>query len=471
MKMDQTKIKSVSSAIALTIILCFLIELPHLEPGFLFPINGDALTAMGANFGPLTVLKNEYWRLLTFGFLHSNLLHLMLNVYALFEFGPMAESVLGKKTYLLIYILSGITGGLASIAFDPLRTSVGASASICGALGAFMCVSWFKGSKNTKSDTDDISIDQNKLSRAELALLLVFLAYSLFLGATSSSTDNAAHLGGFLTGAFAALLLSRKKWDSYVALLFLCASLTFADMKRLENNPVVTEFLVRQEGAKLAANKQYLESINKFDQALRVIPDEPYALQGRGEALMKLERNEEAKKDFDTILLKDPKHEGALFDRSITLMHLGRYQEGLADVDKLVSIDASHSMVYNNRAWFRLNDFNNKDSLHLAMKDTEKALALDKRNLAAYDTRGTIYLMLGDYTNARADFEKCAKVKETSGAANFHLAILELMQGNKAEADRRFAEYKAGEYKPDDFELKFCREKFGLRDLDKKGRS
>ncbi|MDX2106056.1 MAG: rhomboid family intramembrane serine protease [Candidatus Melainabacteria bacterium] len=471
MKTDHSKIKSASSAIALTIILCFLFELPHLEQGLLFPINGDALATMGANFGPLTVLKNEYWRLLTFGFLHSNLLHLMLNVYALVEFGPLAESLLGKKKYLFIYVFSGITGGLASIAFDPLRTSVGASASICGALGAFICVSWFKSFKSTKNDSSDAKTEKNKLSRAELVVLLVFLAYSLLLGTTSSSTDNAAHLGGFLTGAIAAVLLTRKKWDSYVALFLLCAGLTFVDIKRLENNPVVTEYLLRQEGAKLASNKQYLESISKFDQALSVIPDEPYALQGRGEALMKLEKNEEAKKDFDTILLKDPKHKGALFDRSIALMHLGRYQEGLVDVDNLVSIDSSHSMVYNNRAWFRLNDFNNKNSLQLAMKDTEKALALDKRNLAAYDTKGTIYLMLGDYTNARANFEKCAKVKETSGAANFHLAVLELVQGNKVEAQKRFAEYRAGEYKPDDFELKFCREKFGITDLDKKDKT
>lgn len=462
MKTLQSKFKSASIAIALVIVACFLFELPYLEPGILFPVNGDALTKMGANFGPLTILKNEYWRLLSFGFLHSNLIHLLLNVWALLECGSLAEATLGKKTYLLIYFISGITGGLASILFDPLRTSVGASASICGVLGAFIYVSWFSHEKN---------VDTNKLKRSELLLLLIFLAYSLILGSQSNSMDNAAHIGGFFAGILAAALLKVHKAIACLTLLAVCIALTFIDVKRLDKNPTVDEFLLRQEGAKLAQNDQFLPAIDKFNLALKIIADEPFALQGRGEALMKLEKYEEAKKDFDTILLKDPKHKGALFDRSIALMHLWRYQEGLVDVDNLVSIDAGHSMVYNNRAWFRLNDFDNPESLKLALEDVQKATKLDKQNLAAYDTRGTIYLIMGEYDNAQADFEKCLKLKDTSEAANFHLAILELAKGNKEAANKRLAEYRASDYKPDEFELRFCQEKFGLSGLNKKSKT
>ncbi len=455
MKTLQSKFKSASIAIALVIVACFLFELPNLEPGILFPINGDALTKMGANFGPLTILKNEYWRLLSFGFLHSNLIHLLLNVWALLECGSLAETTLGKKTYLFIYFISGIAGGLASILFDPLRTSVGASASICGVLGAFIYVSWFS----------------HELKRSKLLLLLIFLAYSLILGSQSNSMDNAAHIGGFFAGILAAALLKVHKAIACLTLIAVCIALTFIDVKRLDKNPTVDEFLLRQEGAKFAQNDQFLPAVDKFNQALTIIANEPFALQGRGEALMKMEKYEEAKKDFDTILLKDPKHKGALFDRSIVLMHLGRYQEGLVDVDNLVSVDAGHSMVYNNRAWFRLNDFNNPESLKLALKDVQKATELDKQNLAAYDTRGTIYLMMGEYDKAQAEFEKCLKIKETSAAANFHLAILELAKGNKETANKRLEEYRASDYKPDEFELRFCKEKFGLSGLDQKSKT
>ena len=136
-------------------------------------------------------------------------------------------------------------------------------------------------------------------------------------------------------------------------------------------------------------------------------------------------------------------------------------------MDKLVELDPGQNVIYNNRAWFRLNDFENPDSLKLAMQDIEKSISLEKRYPAAYDTRGTIYLIQGDYDKAKADFEKCASIKDTSSAANFHLAIIAMVKGNKDEADKRLADYQKGDYKPDDFELKFCREKLGLSGLAK----
>lgn len=468
MKTDLKKLKSASVALVLVLLVCYSFELRFMEPGLLLPINGDALSNMGANFGPHTILQKQYWRLLTYGLLHSNILHMILNVYAIWEFGYMAETSMGRRTYLFIYIFSGIVGGLASILFDPLRTSVGASASICGVLGAYIFISWFK---REKSDTSV------KLRRPELILLMVFLSYSLLLGLTDKFMDNAAHIGGFASGVLAAALFTikhrteaaafRANLTATLALLAICPVLAEVDSRRMDKNPIVDEFLLMQDGARLIKQEKFLHGIGKFDEALKVIPDEPHALQGRGEALMKLDLYEPARKDFDTILIKEPKHKGALFNRAIALVHLGRYQEGLNDMDKLVKLDPGQNVIYNNRAWFRLNDFENPDSLKLAMQDIEKSISLEKRYPAAYDTRGTIYLIQGDYDKAKADFEKCASIKDTSSAANFHLAIIALVKGNKEEAEKRLADYQNGDYKPDDFELKFCREKLGLRGLAK----
>lgn len=468
MKTDLKKLKSASVALIFVLVVCFMFEVPHIQNKFLWPVNGDELTRMGANFGPLTILKKEYWRLFTYGLLHSNIVHWLLNMYALWEFGYMAEIAMGRRIYLFIYIFGGIVGGLASILFGPLRTSVGASASICAILGAFIFVSWFK---RERTETEI------KLRRAELLLLMVFLSYSLLLGLTSDFMDNAAHIGGFAAGVLAAALFTikhktqaiafRTNLAASLALLAVCPVMAEISSRFMENNPIVSEYLLRQEGAKLIKEEKFLHGIGKFDEALKVIPDEPQALQGRGEALMKLDLYEAAKRDFDTILSKEPKHKGALFNRAIALVHLGQYQNGLKDMDTLVKLDPNQNVIYNNRAWFRLNDFQNPESLSLAMQDIEKSIALERRYPAAYDTRGTIYLIQSDYDKAKADFDKCAKVKDTSGAANFHLAIIAMVKGNKAEADKRLAYYQNSDYKPDNFELKFCREKLGLTGLAK----
>lgn len=468
MKTDLKKLKSASVALVLVLIVSYLYGLQFPDPGKRLTINGDALSQMGANFGPLTILQKQYWRLLSYGILNKHWLHFLINAYTLWEFAYLAEVALGRRTFLFIYFYSGIIGGLVSILFDPLRTSVGASASLCGVLGAFIFVYWFK------RESADTSL---KLRRPELILLMVFLFYSLLLGFTDEYMDNAAHIGGFASGVLAAALFSikhktqavafRSNLTAIVALLAICPVLAEVDARRMDKNPIVDEFLLMQDGAKLIKQEKFLHGIGKFDEALKVIPDEPHALQGRGEALMKLDLYEPAMKDFDTILVKEPKHKGALFNRAIALVHLGRYQEGLKDMDKLVELDPGQNVIYNNRAWFRLNDFENPDSLKLAMQDIEKSISLEKRYPAAYDTRGTIYLIQGDYDKAKADFEKCASIKDTSSAANFHLAIIAMVKGNKDEADKRLADYQKGDYKPDDFELKFCREKLGLSGLAK----
>lgn len=468
MKTDLKKLKSASVALVLVLLVCSMFEIPHIQNKFLWPVDGDALTNMGANFGPLTILKKEYWRLFTYGLLHSNFVHLLLNIYALWEFGYMAETALGRRTYLFIYIFSGIVGGLSSILSDPLRTSVGASASICGILGAYIFVSWFKRERTETTV---------KLRRPELLLLMVFLSYSLLLGFTSDFMDNAAHIGGFTSGILAAALYTMKHKTqavafrtnvaSTIALLAVCPVMVETSSRLMENNKVVEEYLLRQEGIKLIEKEKFLHGIEKFDEALKIIPNEPYALQARGDALRKLELYEAAKKDFDTILSKDPNHKGALLVRAITLAHLGQYQAAMKDLDHLVEVSPQKHVAYNNRAWVRLNFFDDPKALEQSLADVQISIKENNRWPDAYDTRGFIYLMMGDYEKAKVDLEKCAKVKESREAANFHLAIIAMVKGNKEEADKRLADYQKGNYKPDDFELKFCREKLGLSGLAK----
>lgn len=97
---------------------------------------GQDLILWGANYGPLT--KNgEAWRLLTNVFLHDGVLHLVNNMSGLLIVGLILEPVLGRKKYLLIYLLTGVLGSLTSMWWNDNMISLGASGAIFGLYGVF----------------------------------------------------------------------------------------------------------------------------------------------------------------------------------------------------------------------------------------------------------------------------------------------------------------------------------------------
>lgn len=97
----------------------------------------------GADFGPLT-LSGEWWRVLTSTFVHFGIIHIGLNMWCLWSLGSSLELFMGRKTFLLIYLLSGLMASLSSIAWDPWRVSAGASGAIFGVAGAFVSYLDFK---------------------------------------------------------------------------------------------------------------------------------------------------------------------------------------------------------------------------------------------------------------------------------------------------------------------------------------
>ncbi len=94
-----------------------------------------ALWRMGAGNG-VAMRRGEIERLFASTFLHANVIHLLVNMYALWSFGPMLEALLGRKRYILLYAASGLTGALASSIFRPETWSVGASGAIWGLMTA-----------------------------------------------------------------------------------------------------------------------------------------------------------------------------------------------------------------------------------------------------------------------------------------------------------------------------------------------
>ncbi|WP_439794965.1 rhomboid family intramembrane serine protease [Secundilactobacillus kimchicus] len=99
--------------------------------------NPQVLMAFGAKINVL-IDAGQWWRLVTPMFLHLSFEHILLNMVTLYFLGLQIEALFGHWRFLILFVVSGIGGNLASFAFDPNALSAGASTAIFGLFGAFL---------------------------------------------------------------------------------------------------------------------------------------------------------------------------------------------------------------------------------------------------------------------------------------------------------------------------------------------
>jgi len=155
------------------------------------------LFAWGANSATAVVRDGEVWRLLTATVLHGGLMHLALNMWALWDAGRQVCRWFGNGQFLLIYLGSALAGSALSLHFSAQQAvSVGASGAVFGVLGALMA---------------GVVQHRERVPKALFTQLLtsqgLFVVVSLGQGFARDGIDNAAHIGGLLAGATMAWLL------------------------------------------------------------------------------------------------------------------------------------------------------------------------------------------------------------------------------------------------------------------------
>lgn len=145
-------------------------------------------------YGPSIRNYGEYYRLITSGFLHGNIIHLVFNCYALYIIGSQIESTMGKTKFTIIYFFSLLMGNLTSITFNNYP-SIGASGAIFGLMGSLLYFGYhyriYLGST---------------LKSQIVPLILINLLY----GALDSNIDNFAHIGGLIGGFIITMALGVK---------------------------------------------------------------------------------------------------------------------------------------------------------------------------------------------------------------------------------------------------------------------
>ena len=162
------------------------------------------LEALGGE--PVGVADGEWYRMLSAAFLHQQIWHLALNMFALWVLGGALEPVLGRWRFIALYLLSALGGSAASLATSDV-ISFGASGAVFGLMGALFVV-------------------LRRFGR-DVSAVLVILALNLVLGFVVPGIDWRAHLGGLVTGAVLAYAFAHapKGYRTFVSGLACAAML------------------------------------------------------------------------------------------------------------------------------------------------------------------------------------------------------------------------------------------------------
>ena len=160
-------------------------------------VRGGSLLVLGGLSGP-RVAAGEWWRIFSSGFLHSGLLHLALNMAALFVFGGPLERAVGRLRFAALYLASLVAGSLGALLVSPGALTVGASGAVFGLLGAIIVGQRASGI--------------NPRSSGMMTLLVINLVFTVAVPGISIG----GHLGGLAGGLLAgAVLFNRRLWHRH----------------------------------------------------------------------------------------------------------------------------------------------------------------------------------------------------------------------------------------------------------------
>ncbi len=266
----------------------------------------DQVVRWGANYGPLT-LGGQSWRLISNVFIHIGIAHLAANMWALLVLGRLAEALYGRIAYISIYLFAGIVGSLATLLWNPMSVSAGASGALFGISGALIATLY----------VGKLPLPR-RVIRPVLVTLVLWAAFDLVYGFFKPGVDNAAHIGGFLAGLLVGVPLghhlspNRKSVEfrerlAIFALLFL-AALTFYTWR-------TRGYIVAAERARQA------NAANKPDDALALLKPveqrnskEPLVHLYLAEAYVRKGDYANAEREYKTLLALTPKNLGIWYD-------------------------------------------------------------------------------------------------------------------------------------------------------------
>ena len=164
---------------------------------------GSEFYSLYGGLYPPAVETGEWYRFLTFMFLHGSTLHLLNNCVMIFGVGNYVEDALGHIKFLILYLVSGFAGGIFSFfVYRGTETvCIGASGAALGLVGCLLNI---------------ILRHKGKYRHLSIRGMLILLALTVYYGVTTIGVDNYGHLGGLIAGFLLGFVLYRKKKDKDV---------------------------------------------------------------------------------------------------------------------------------------------------------------------------------------------------------------------------------------------------------------
>lgn len=230
--------------LTINIVLFVLMSIVEVRNGgasdsFLKSASNGVLDDFGA-LVPSLVRAGQWWRLVTFNFLHIGLMHLMFNSSALFYVGPQVEGTFGSQKFVFAYVGTGTASAFASYLLLP-SGSAGASGAIFGLIGLMAVYGYRQG-----------GVFGRGLMRQMLIWAGIGLMFGFFMGA-----NNVAHVGGFVAGAALGFILepdapstvgAAARWNAtaigcigLVAVSFVMAGRVYGSQQEKENQRATVE--------------------------------------------------------------------------------------------------------------------------------------------------------------------------------------------------------------------------------------
>jgi membrane associated rhomboid family serine protease len=143
------------------------------------------------------IAKGEWWRVVTGGFMHANILHIAFNMFALWSVGMVLERMIGRLRFALIYAVSLLGGAVGALLLsDPMTPTVGASGAIFGVFGALVFLQMSRGISPWQGGI---------MGTIGINLVLTFAIPGISVG---------GHVGGLLIGALSGFLLIGHNVDA-----------------------------------------------------------------------------------------------------------------------------------------------------------------------------------------------------------------------------------------------------------------
>ena len=354
---------------------------------FSFPLS----VHFGANYGPLT-LTGQWWRLVTYMFLHGDIWHIAFNMWCLWSLGTLCESLYGSGTYAGIYLITGVSGGLASVAWNPGVWSVGASGAIFGLAGALIA-SFYLGEFSLPS----------AVIQANLKSLLFFAGFNILFGISPIGAlfgihvDNSAHIGGLVSGLILGALIATLapqrdavRRISVLALVALAVLLAGFGIFRWRGTPL----RMARSLDSIAVTPD--RAIAQLQAILRKDPNSVQAHFALAQEFFNIQRYPQAEEEFRRVIALQPDDNDARFDLGLSYLSEKKSTDAQASFAEIIKQDANDSNGHYGMGMALADQEKHED----AIKEFQTAIRLGPRASGVYYEMGQSYAKLKKYDNA-----------------------------------------------------------------------